>query len=221
MLSTFHLLALDSRLLTLDYPSRHTNPFATCWTKPGAIAFRFADGLSADHIVQQLRDNGWWGEIVGPHGSGKSTLLVALEPALAAAGRTVHAVALRAGQHHLPRGFLSHALSSSAALVIVDGYEQLRWPDSAWLKHRCRRAAAGLLVTSHQSTGLPTLARLTPDLSLVRELVALLAERGETPVSLADVDACFACHGSNVREIFFNLYDRHERKRRTAHRCRA
>jgi hypothetical protein len=35
-------------------------------------------------------------------------------------------------------------------------------------------------------------------------------------IDLKDLDASLACHGSNVREIFFDLYDRHERKRRAA-----
>jgi hypothetical protein len=202
-------------------PSRYSNPFATCWTKPGALEFRFADGESADTLVQRLRNHGWWGEIVGPHGAGKSTLLATLEPVLAAAGRTIHTIALHTGRRHLPRGFLSSALSSSAALVIVDGYEQLRWLDRAWLKYRCRRAAVGLLVTTHVPAGLPTLVHLSPGLALVEELVATLSERAATPVTPADADACFACHGSNVREVFFDLYDLHERKRRTTQHCRA
>jgi energy-coupling factor transporter ATP-binding protein EcfA2 len=202
-------------------PTRHSNPFATCWTRPGAITFRFADGHTADGLVERLHRQGWWGEIVGPHGSGKSTLLAALEPLLAAAGRSAHAHALHCGEHHLPRGFLSHALSSPAALVVVDGYEQLHWLDRVWLKHRCRRAAAGLLVTTHQAAGLPSLVRLTPDLTLVRQLVAVLSDGAATAVTRDDVDACFACHGSNVREVFFDLYDRHERTRRTAGGCRA
>ncbi len=202
-------------------PSRHTNPFATCWTRPGALAFRFAEGDNAGQFVARLRDGNWRGEIVGPHGSGKSTLLASLVPPLVAAGRCVHTATLGAGQRRLPRGFLTRALAAPAALVVVDGYEQLRWLDRAWLKHRCRRAGAGLLITTHQPAGLPTLARLAPDLSLVRELAAVLSQRAATPVTTGDVDACFACHGSNVRETFFDLYDRHERKRRTAGGCRA
>ncbi len=202
-------------------PSRYSNPFATCWTRPGALAFRFSEDDSADGIVQRLRDWGWWGEIVGPHGSGKSTLLASLAAPLAAAGRNVHAVTLGAGERRLPSGSLSRALSSPAALVVVDGYGQLRWPERTWLRFRCRRAGAGLLITSHELAGLPTLVRLAPDLSLVRELVEVLSARAAPLVSAADVDACVACHGSNVRETFFDLYDRHEQKRRTLGSCGA
>jgi hypothetical protein len=37
-----------------------------------------------------------------------------------------------------------------------------------------------------------------------------------SPVALADVAAGYACHGSNIREILFDLYARHERYRRAA-----
>jgi hypothetical protein len=80
-----------------------------------------------------------------------------------------------------------------------------------WLKHRCRRAGVGLLVTSHAPTGLPTLITLAPDERLIQQLVAILSERSPTPITSTDVAASHACHGSNVREIFFDLYDRHER----------
>jgi hypothetical protein len=35
-----------------------------------------------------------------------------------------------------------------------------------------------------------------------------------TTITRADIAASHACHGSNVREILFDLYDRHEAGRR-------
>jgi hypothetical protein len=35
-----------------------------------------------------------------------------------------------------------------------------------------------------------------------------------TPITDSDVAASHACHGSNVRELLFDLYDRHEQLRR-------
>jgi hypothetical protein len=55
---------------------------------------------------------------------------------------------------------------------------------------------------------------LAPNRSLIEQLVAQLSARTYTPIAAADVAASYACHGSNVREIFFDLYDRHERLRR-------
>ncbi|MEX0642300.1 MAG: hypothetical protein WD468_06340 [Pirellulales bacterium] len=227
---------------SLAPPSRNSNPFATCWTRPGALPFHFPSGESTATIVERLAANGWQGEIVGPHGSGKSTLLEALKPALHDAGCAVNAISLRDGQRWLPRGSLSkqvnyvwHAQSPSdgrgnnatlprpspgaqgratpSTVLIIDGYEQLGWLQRMWLKLRCRRDSFGLLVTSHSPTGLPTLITLAPDLSLVQQLVATLCGRTATRVTPADVAASHAGRGSNVRDTFFDLYDQHERHR--------
>ncbi len=108
-------------------PSRRDNPFATCWTRPGALPFRFADGQSAELLVAKLADQGWWGAIVGPHGSGKSSLLESLKPAIEEAERRVIAIALRDGQRRLPPYFFE-ACEGSRSLAVIDGYEQLgRW----------------------------------------------------------------------------------------------
>jgi len=209
---------------TIDsMPSRHDNPFATCWTRPGALPFHFADGESIEQLITKLCGQRWWGEITGTHGSGKSTLLAALIPALVAAGWRVQAVTLRKGQRRLPDEFQeqlrnrhSGYLGASLRLFIVDGYEQLsrfaRWR----LTRACRRAGAGLVVTSHAPTGLPELVRLAPDGRLVQQIVRELCAQVSASVATADIDASHACHGSNVREILFDLYERHERLRRAA-----
>jgi hypothetical protein len=195
-----------------DPPSRHNNPFATCWTRPGALAYRFSNGQTAGQLVEKLAAQKWQGAIVGPHGSGKSTLLQALVPALVAAGRHVHPITLRDADRRLPPRFL--AFDHRRALVIIDGYEQLAWFKRRRLKRGCGRRKLGLLVTAHEPTNIATLIRLAPDRQLVQQLVADLAAHVSTPITPADVAASHACHGSNVREIFFDLYDRHERLRR-------
>jgi len=221
-------------------PSRHSNPFATCWTRPGAIQYVFPPEQCAEQMVQSLADQDWRGEIVGPHGSGKSTLLATLLPHLNAAGRDVRLISLHDRQRRLPRGWINRALVGGVSdtdtglgsqavigvrdashrngacrtILIIDGYEQLsRW--RRWsVRFRCRRAGAGLLVTSHAHIGLPTLFCTSPDLSLVERLVEILAQRGSSTVRENDIVASHACHGSNVREILFDLYDLHERRMR-------
>jgi hypothetical protein len=117
----------------------------------------------------------------------------------------------------LPRGWsltapAAHhdAVSYQRRIFIIDGYEQF----SAWqrlrLKIRCRRRGSGLLVTSHTATGLPTLIQLAPDRRLVEDLVGHLCSNVSSGVTPADVAASHACHGTNVRDILFDLYDRHE-----------
>lgn len=191
-------------------PSRHANPFATCWTRPGALAFHFPAGECAEQLVAQLAAANWRGEIVGPHGSGKSTLLESLKPHLAAAGRSLSGITLHNAQRRLPAEFIRRSLASSRPLLVIDGFEQLSWLNRVLLKWRCGRASAGLLVTSHASTGLPLLFRTQPNLPLAERLVSSLTARNPSFVTAADVAASHACHGSNLRELLFALYDRHE-----------
>jgi hypothetical protein len=205
-------------------PSKYDNPFATCWTKPGALPFEFSRGQTAERLVEKLAQHGWRGAIVGPHGSGKSTLLETLKPAIAAAHREIIAISLRDHQRRLSREVfesLDEIEDSRHVVIIVDGYEQLGWIERWRLTSLCRHKRAGLLVTSHTPTRLPTLIELAPNAALVSLLVAKLCAEVSTPITskdidLKDLDASLACHGSNVREIFFDLYDRHERKRRAA-----
>src|SRR5690349_13672810 len=98
-------MSSDARSVATLYPatpSRHSNPFATCWTRPGALPFRFSNGDSAEMLIQKLASQNLRGAIIGPHGSGKSTLLETLKPAIAAASRTVVSVSLHDGEHRLP-----------------------------------------------------------------------------------------------------------------------
>jgi hypothetical protein len=200
------------QLLTSPPPSRRDNPFATCWTKPGAIPFRFPEGKTTEQLVTKLAAQEWWGQITGAHGSGKTTLLATLIPALTAAGRQVHEIRL----HNRTRSLFSEAteIQGGRTLVVVDGFEQLGRFARLRLKRRCRRAGAGLLVTTHASAGLPTLIHLSPDGRLIEQLVADLCAQVPGDITRDDIAASRASHGSNVREIFFDLYDRHERLRR-------
>jgi energy-coupling factor transporter ATP-binding protein EcfA2 len=207
--------------LSVSAPSRHANPFATCWTRPGALAFRFSENQSAKQLVSNLAVSEWRGAIVGPHGSGKSTLLETLKPALADAGRVIRMISLHNAQRWLPANWWRESITNpssggSRRLLIIDGYEQLARLERLRLWRHCGRTRAGILVTSHRPVRIPTLIQLSPDRFLVEQLVAELCAQVSTAVTAADVAASHACHGSNVREILFDLYDRHERARRRA-----
>jgi ABC-type branched-subunit amino acid transport system ATPase component len=199
--------------LTNTPPSRETNPFATCWTRPGAIPFHFQTGETASSLIAKLAAHNWRATIIGPHGSGKTTLLESLKPTLIAAGRSVHTVSLQNGQRRLPP-LPSH--QGSNFLLVIDGYEQLSRLERIEILSWSYLTRIGLLVTSHARTFLPTLIRLAPNLALVEELVADLSAKVSTTITPADVAASHACHGSNVREILFDLYDRHEQQRRAS-----
>jgi hypothetical protein len=195
-------------------PQAASNPFATRFTRPGAIEFLFPEGESAAGLVGKLRDHGWHGQIVGPHGSGKSTLLAALEPAILEAGRTTLRRSLAGGQRQLPlplplgegRGE-GDPVEARRIVLIIDGFEQLSWWQRRKAKAACRRAGAGLVVTAHADVGLPTLFETKPTLELAHLLVRRLLPAGDATLSDADVAAAFARHPGNLRETLFALYD--------------
>jgi hypothetical protein len=201
-----HKMTSDFKSTTMSVPSRRDNPFATCWTKPGAIPFRFDEGQSAASLVEKLASHNWRAAIVGPHGSGKSTLLESLKPALIAAGCRIQSTTMRDGERRLPSDFWCRsqdvvtepngdlhptadaalAIGCCRILVVIDGFEQLAWLERSRLKWFCRRHNVGLLVTSHRPSGLPTLVHLSPNRQLINRLVADLCEQVSTGVSAAE-----------------------------------
>ena len=106
-----------------DDPSRHNNPFATCWTRPGAIAFRFSRRRKCHG---DCRAN-WRLRTGGPKSSAHT----------AAANR------------HFWRRCGRCWKKRADQFDIVDGYEQLGRLPGWRLRRRCRREGAGLTVTSH------------------------------------------------------------------------
>ena len=189
-----------------------TNPFSTRWTRPGALAYRFAEGDSSASVIERLAANGWRGAIIGPHGSGKSTLLATLEPALSQHGRTPLTVVLHQGQHTLDWSRLAKELRPETVLI-VDGYEQLR-PWNRWrLDQLVGHAGCGLIVTTHRRVRLPMLVETAVDRSIARALVAELLTRGSAPLPPAEIDAALDHHPDNLREALFELYDVYEQRR--------
>jgi energy-coupling factor transporter ATP-binding protein EcfA2 len=183
-----------------------SNPFATRFTRPGAIDFIFPEGESHDAQIDRLRKNDWRGQILGPHGSGKSTLLASLEPALREIGREVVMHTLTAGQRKLD---LPTELDSDSILVI-DGFEQLSWWSRRKVQAACRRAGAGLLISAHTDLGLPTIFQTQPNLELARQLVSRLLPPGDRTISESDIAAAYARHPHNLRELLFSLFDLHQ-----------
>ena len=188
------------------------NPFSTCFVRPGALAYQFPPGVCVERLAAKLAEQGWRGQIVGPHGSGKSTLLAALMPLIEQNGRRVLCFALHDGQRNLPLSAEQRDALSSAAVLVIDGFEQL----SIWNRWRigrlCRRRGCGLLATAHADVGLPELFRTETTAQLARRLVEVLAPDDEA-ISAADVESAFAAHRGDLRETLFGLYDLYEQRR--------
>jgi len=206
-----------------------SNPFATRYTRPGALAFLFPPGQSPETIVAALRQAGWWGEIVGPHGSGKSTLLAALIPELEKQGRQVVQVVLGEGQRMLsaasgqkaagrpspiPDWPLAPESWTDRSQVVIDGYEQLSWWNRRKVEALVRRAGSGLLVTTHQTRGLPTLFQSEPSLQLAQSIVRQLQPPEDSTITPEDVAQAWEEQGNNVREVLFRLYDLYQSRQK-------
>lgn len=193
-------------------PSR-SNPFATRYTRPGQTPYLFPPGQDVSCLIERLRGNRWWGQIVGPHGSGKSTLLAALMPALEAPGREVLLIALHDGQRRLPAEIDRQPRFAATAQLVIDGYEQLgRW-QRLRIKRRCRLAGCGLLVTAHVSVGLPDLHQARADLDTANRIVQSLLGDDPTAIGPNEIERCFHDQRGNLREMLFALYDLYERRR--------
>lgn len=189
------------------------NPFSTRHVRPGAIPFRFPPGKSAQGLLERLERNHWQGQIVGPHGSGKSALVAALVDLIERTGRRPCLVELHDGQRRLPLSRREASTLGPGTVLIVDGYEQLGAWSRFTLRRLRRRRGFGLVVTSHQSVGLPDLFRATTSLALAHEIVRDLLGGEPSPVAPDEVDRPFTSREGNMREILFDLYDLYEQRR--------
>lgn len=203
-----------------------SNPFATRFVRPGAIAYDFSDSTeikSAAQLIEVLRQHRFRGAIIGPHGSGKSTLLETLLNTLAdetphGQHVRVHRIALHDGQRWLPRGWFNGmrpiAKRREKALLVIDGYEQLAWPARWWLAAAVRILGWGILVTAHAPVTWSTIFTTQTSTQLANRLVERLVSHGELPQPSPEViAAAFAHAGGNQREVFFELYDWAEQHR--------
>ena len=188
------------------------NPFSTRHVRPGAIDYLFPPGTTVESLLARLEGNSWQGQIVGPHGSGKSALLATLIGAIEGSGRPVRLLALHDGQRRIPHDFLRTDSITPNTVVIVDGYEQLSFFSRQRLRLFCRKRALGPVVTAHSSIGFPDLFRAAPNLSTTVRLVEQLLDP-DSPISADEIRERFTAHKGNIREVFFDLYDAHERRR--------
>jgi hypothetical protein len=188
------------------------NPFSSGHVRPGEIDYLFPAGQSAATLVDRLRGQGWWGQIVGRRGTGKSTLLAALGPEIRRAGREPSLVAYHDGRMRSGDWAQAFRLGFSGVLV-VDGFEQVALARRAWLALRCRVAGCGLLVTAHAPIGLPDLFQTSVDLEIARKVVDYLTREHRTTVAPETIAALLASRGGDLRETLFDLYDHHESAR--------
>lgn len=185
------------------------NPFATRFTRPGAVPPLDRDGRPLDVAALATRLEALGAAaVVGPHGHGKTTLLVALAAALAAAGRAVRIVRARGWADLLPT-LKAIGGTPSGTWVCVDGWESLG-PGRWLLRHIARLLRRPLVVTSHGPAGLPVLRACETSDELLASIVTRLPDHGDR-ITSDDVAAAFGRHGGDLRKSLSDLYDRYER----------
>jgi len=194
------------------HEAARSNPFASRFIRPGALPFIFPTGESAEQLVQRLDVLGGQVEICGPHGAGKSALLAALVPALRASSQEAELIELHDGQRHVPVDRMRNLEGAPlGTVVIIDGYEQLGW----WSRRRvgalCKRRNFKLIVTCHETVGLPLLWEARPTLELAHQIVGRLTETAPHRVPPEHIERAFAGQAGDLREMLFELYDFYER----------
>ena len=193
-------------------PRLRSNPFATRYTRPGALRFLFPPGQSLQTVIAGLSSANWTGQIIGPHGSGKSSLVAALLPELAREGRIVAHYVLGQGERRLPFTAAEADRWNVQTQLVIDGFEQLSWWNRKRLRMLCRRSASGLLLTAHQSQGLPTVFQTAPSLELAQSIVQELLGEGEQSITAEDIAQAYRQDPANLREMLFRLYDLYQQR---------
>ena len=190
------------------------NPFATRYTRPGALPPLHTDGmpLDLDALLTRLESLGGSGAIEGLHGRGKTTTLLALIERASSRGMAVESLRVRS-MRDLPVVCRSMARQSPGSTLFVDGWESLGRLPCLLVRGLARLWGCRLVVTSHGPAGLPRLLECRTSPGLLRTLLARLPASGDV-IGAADVDGAFSGHAGNLREALYDLYDRFERRSR-------
>lgn len=193
-------------------PSRRSNPFSTCWVRPGALPFiALEPAASVSQVIDRLATAGWRGQIVGPHGSGKSTLLHSVANSLHPIGIASRKVDLTVATPSLPA-------SAADECLMLEGFERLSRRQRRVLHRQLLANEARYLVTTHRTwrgwRAPSVIANLSPNVALLDALYHHLTDRLSTPVTLADARRSHCQQRGNLREVWFDLYNLHESRSR-------
>jgi len=208
-------LRQGAKTSAIDVPPQGRTPFQrgseTCSEETGVVT-----GPLIERIMARRRT-----AIIGPHGSGKTTLLATLCRQLEsgiAPPRTLTLAFHNDQSQAMHRGRLRAALEVAQrdriGLVIVDGYEQLRWLARCLLNRHQRRWGYHLLVTSHRPLrSFQTIHHTSAERHVAERLLAQLLERypAQEEAITARFPAAWDRCGGDFRKLWSLLYDDFER----------
>ncbi len=183
------------------------NPFATRFTRPGALPFLFNNGNRLESIVDAFHDCGFVCQIVGQHGSGKTTLTYALEPILRDNFHPIRRFTVRGPRQFESSETLTPTRSPTRIpLLVIDGFEKLPWLHRRLLVKHVRDQRTGLLITTHQPIGgIPVLLQMLPTLETLQRLTCELAP--DLVIQKNLLAAIFDNNHGNIRESLMTLYN--------------
>ncbi len=220
---------------TLSHPPPiHSNPFASRYVRPGALAFQPVSSVLgqtaildvhqqsdfAGNFITRLREVRC-GAIVGDHGTGKSTLLRELAAHLdneMPGGAWVQLTQSERVSERLDNLRTIARVQRTVApggVLVIDGAEQVPVLFRRWIARKCRGSRQFALVTSHHEiAGFETLYRteLSPALigGLLNELLS--PENGEVPLGLRShlqhhLRSVNLDDVRNLRDLWSELYE--------------
>jgi hypothetical protein len=197
---------------------RTLNPFATRYTRPGAVPPLDVCGrpLDLESLAGGLLAAGA-AVLQGAHGHGKTTLLVALADTLAAAGWRVRLLRIR-GAREAWVAVVALAAEPPRTALFIDGWERLGVVGRV-LAAVARRRRGVMLVTAHRPVGLPVLRHCTTSVAMLRAIVDRLPDHRGL-IDDDDIARAFHRHGGDLRESLADLYDRVECRRAAVPRPR-
>ena len=193
------------------------NPFSTRFIQPGAIPYKCFDGGNVNELVQRfLNLPSKRGIVVGPHGSGKSTLIVSFvcELSRVIEKSSVHQLRFSTDRSTWRTLLASTKQWTQSSIVILDGYEQLRFWSRFLIERIARSRSLSILATAHRPIhGFETIWRTSVSESSSQWVLEQLLQQSGLPMGANELmqseawTRSRAKHDQNLRESLFDMYD--------------
>lgn len=169
------------------------------------------DYIEFDHtlpeIADRLQQRSYRGAICGPHGSGKTAMLQALGDELMHRGLSPLPLFINSDQRgQLPADWARAIRRAKPTdVLLLDGYDLLPAWARAWALFASRKAG-GVVVTTHHTVFLETVARPQTSPVLLNQLVHQLAPNIDGELKF-DIDALYRKASGNLRDALRMAYD--------------
>jgi len=183
-----------------------SNPFSSHRVAPGAIAYLFEEGESADGMLARLDRAPAVLELVGIHGAGKSTLLHTLRGAAESRGAICVCFRARRDEPRLPWSWRWKL--RGAAYCFIDGGEVIRPRQLAALIRACTARGIKAVLTAHVHLGHGEPFNVQPRAEALAKVATELTRSAAHNPAAMEVRLRDA--GGSAREVLFRLYDEWE-----------